>query len=159
VRAMLRGESLYQALFSLRQYATVLHNLVETKSYDVIQCEYAYMGQYCIRLKQPWILDEHNVEFRINATIAGTNKGWEGFLYKVYSRREHSLRRKEERNACREAACVLAVSKVDRDLLLQEVPKADVTVVPNGVDLEYFRPRGRSTEDDCEAVFVGKMDY
>jgi glycosyltransferase involved in cell wall biosynthesis len=57
---------------------------------------------------------------------------------------------------------VVAVSEVDRDALLRLDPALDVTVVPNGVDLEFNRPGAVPPQPEMGAralVFTGKMDY
>ena len=60
------------------------------------------------------------------------------------------------------ADCVVAVSEADRTALRMILPDLAVAVVPNGVDLEFYRPGivPPLAEAGTHAlVFTGKMDY
>ena len=58
---------------------------------------------------------------------------------------------------------VLVTSSVDRQAILDLVPekaeKPSISVVPNGVDLEYFYPGEVSEREAATVVFSGKMSY
>jgi glycosyltransferase involved in cell wall biosynthesis len=56
---------------------------------------------------------------------------------------------------------VVAVSEADRQALRMILPDLAVAVVPNGVDLEFYRPGIVPPLADASAhalVFTGKMD-
>jgi glycosyltransferase involved in cell wall biosynthesis len=60
----------------------------------------------------------------------------------------------------RTARVTFATSEVDRGVLLQLNRTGRFVVVPNGVDLKYFRARSRASFDQPPAVFfVGTMYY
>jgi glycosyltransferase involved in cell wall biosynthesis len=52
-----------------------------------------------------------------------------------------------------------AVSPLDRDELLRLRPGARVEVIPNGVDLEMFRPLAGEPERPDNLIFFGNMDF
>lgn len=58
---------------------------------------------------------------------------------------------------------VLVTSAIDRDALTQLVSPSNkslpITVLPNGVDLEYFQPEGNSGREPATLVVTGKMSY
>jgi len=166
-RALAAGRSLYSTLYRSSAFQRAVDRWLVGDAYDIVQCEYAYMAQY----RRPatargahWVLDEHNVEFRLNATLAapGASGRRGGQLrrlpYALYARRELAFRRTEELAACASADHVLTVSEADRTVLRAAVPGLAATVVPNGVDLEYFSFTP-PTPDDAGVVFIGKMDY
>jgi polysaccharide biosynthesis protein PslH len=75
-----------------------------------------------------------------------------------------------ERTAAYEASLlhrfdhVLVTSPVDRDALLSLPPlgggpPAPISVVRNGVDLDYFRPAPDTVREEATLVFSGKMSY
>jgi len=70
--------------------------------------------------------------------------------------------RRFEAHVTRRFEQVLVTSTVERQALVELVADADVadriTAVPNGVDLEYFRPSG-APRDPATLVFVGRMGY
>jgi len=75
----------------------------------------------------------------------------------IYTLEGHRLRRYEKEVAGRFDAC-LVISRAEADLFRSFCPDCPLGVVPNGVDLEYFRPREMSPGSQ-ELVFVGVMDY
>jgi glycosyltransferase involved in cell wall biosynthesis len=129
--------------------------------YDIVQCEYAYMGQY-VRRQQgtAWVLDEHNLEFRITQSAAAAAARYRDLGYRIYAAREWKLRRQEEFATCRQFDWVLTVSERDRQELQVGAPMVPVSVVPNGVDLDHFSPDGMTpASDNAEVVFVGDLRY
>jgi glycosyltransferase involved in cell wall biosynthesis len=163
-RAWRTGRSLYRTAFESAELAAALDTRLNRETFDIVQCEFSYMGLYATSRTQSgraqWVLDAHNVEFRVNETLARTTEGLAGLVYRRYAEREGRLRRAEEIEACRRMDRVFAVSTTDRDILRTAVPDLVVDVVPNGVDLERFVPsRVPESHRRPGAVFVGKMDY
>lgn len=75
-----------------------------------------------------------------------------------YNKRLRMLDPLVMRHLCRRiwshAARVVAVSRNLRSLALQTQPTADIDVIPNGVDVNRFRP---STSSACGLLFVGRL--
>ncbi|MGZ4316388.1 MAG: glycosyltransferase [Gaiellaceae bacterium] len=164
LRALGKRSSLYGTLFASRAFATTLRDRLRARDYDIVQCEFPYTALYApprtAAARVHWVLDAHNVEFRLNETLLRTTPGLEGAMYRLYARRELSRRRSEELAACLRVNRVVAVSADDRNVLLRALPNLKIDVVPNGVDLGRFRPSDRpEAEREPSAVFVGKMDY
>jgi sugar transferase (PEP-CTERM/EpsH1 system associated) len=63
-----------------------------------------------------------------------------------------------EREVAAHFDCCLVISDAEARLFRSFCPECRLRVVPNGVDLEYFRPQGRPLEGK-ELLFVGVMDY
>lgn len=74
----------------------------------------------------------------------------------------HALQAKRmaryERDVCRRARRVVAVSAEDARAMERLFDLRDVPHVPTGVDVEFFRPR-RPHEKRYDLVFVGSMDW
>ncbi|HUR29191.1 MAG TPA: glycosyltransferase family 4 protein [Planctomycetota bacterium] len=58
----------------------------------------------------------------------------------------------------RHCRVVNVVSDADRDSLLEQMPGLEVCVIHNGVDTEYFTPRGNESADPT-VVFEGSMGF
>jgi sugar transferase (PEP-CTERM/EpsH1 system associated) len=160
-RAARDRSSFYAARYHSPALARSLESQLASSSWDVVQYEFAYMAQYRPGSRQPgpaWVLDQHNVEHCLSATLVSTARGVRGRAYGLYASREHAKRRREEIAVCRRVDAVLAVSEHDAGLLRRLAPESRVEVVPNGVDLERVRPLA-AAEPAPGAVFVGKMDY
>jgi glycosyltransferase involved in cell wall biosynthesis len=133
-----------------------LRKLVLSESYDVIVCDFLVAaGVIPWDLPCPKVLFTHNVEALI----------WKRYyevarnpLWKLLSWREWRAMALAEQRYLLEADHVLAVSQTDADFFAQELPAAKLTVIPTGVDIEYFRPMAVEEEPNS-LVFTGSMDW
>lgn len=141
-------------------------------AYDVIQIEGIEMAPYAsaeLRQSRPGarpplvVFDDHNAEYvlqrRAFITDVRNPRRWIAAAYSLIQWRKLAA---YERQVCREADRVVAVSEADRDALQRLAPGLEVTVVPNGVDLDFLRPGVVPPEPGLQApalVFTGKMDY
>jgi len=77
-------------------------------------------------------------------------------VYRAESRRLRAY----EVEASRKSAAATLVSAAEGETLRTRCPDANVCVVPNGVDLEYFDPEAVPVRGDGKTlVFCGAMDY
>ncbi len=161
LRSLGRG-SVNANLVRSRELATRLAQRLSVDRFQTVQCEYADMGAYRTgRPGPPGVLDAHNVEYAVNASMVDTASGLRHFPYRAYARREAARRRREEIITWSQMDHVVTVSEVDRATVSQLAPIVPTTVVPNGVDLARIRPPdpGSAPPSPAGAVFVGKMDY
>ena len=104
----------------------------------------------------PVVLNEHNVECRLLASQAAIEASpWK----RAVKRQQVAPLARFERAACERADRVLSCSGPDAEQLAMLAPGARVTVVPNGVDLEFFRGPSADAEDNRTLVFVGGMGW
>ncbi len=156
---MLRGVPYDVARFYLPELAARLGRLLARRRFDVVHQEYMFMGAY---------LGENRRRLGAAKTVLG-----EIDLSYVPLEREFSIRRGLSRAAyyvrfrtMRRYAVrawnsfdhVVTASAIDRDKILSHVPDKEVSVVPNGVDIDYFLPAA-----ECPAgkdlAFVGSLGY
>lgn len=133
-----------------------LQALLEQEKYDVILCDFLVAaGVIPWDCSIPKVLFTHNVEatiWRRHFEVA-TSSFW-----KVVSWLEWRKMEAAERRYLHLADHVLAVSETDRDAFAALVDNWKVTVVPTGVDLDYFQPMPLE-EDANSLVFTGSMDW
>jgi len=101
----------------------------------------------------PVVLDAHNVETDIMATLARTD---ERLLHRLRWRWEAAKMGRVERGAVRASAAVLATSDADADVF-RSWGVTRVEVVPNGVDTDAvaYAPPG----EHRELLYVGQYGY
>jgi sugar transferase (PEP-CTERM/EpsH1 system associated) len=75
------------------------------------------------------------------------------WLYRSEAQRVRQL----ERNAAEQSSACTLVSDAEAELCRQHCPGDAIHVVPNGVDLDSFRPTPSADEQSC--AFVGALDY
>jgi glycosyltransferase involved in cell wall biosynthesis len=139
-----------------------LRELLARERFDVLNFEFSHMAPYR-RLVQGeargalFVLDEHNIEYEILRRTAGSELGKVRRLYNGLNWRKL---RAEELDAWRTFHGCSVTSAHDRDLLLRDLPRAKVAVVPNAVDLEHFRARPDApAPEPFTVLFFGAINY
>lgn len=133
--------------------------LVRQEQFDIIQIEHSHMALYLEVLppedRSKHVLVYHNAMFQQYDRIADHHTK----LTRKARARLHSmmLHHWEPRYGERFDRCI-AVSAIDRDLLLAENPNLQIEVVPNGVDTALHTPLPEEAADPA-VMFVGKMSY
>jgi sugar transferase (PEP-CTERM/EpsH1 system associated) len=166
-RAFVRRLPVSVAKYRHPVMAGVLVRLIREQKIDVVHFDHIHMAQYLdLCPGVPTVIDEHNVEALILKRLRDNEKGY--FKKLLYSR-EYEAMSRLERRLCLKAFRVLTVSDEDKAKLQGLCDgKAKIEVIPNGVDVEYFRspvPFGEacaltshlSPEDSL--VFTGSMDW
>jgi sugar transferase (PEP-CTERM/EpsH1 system associated) len=156
---------------ALRLEAPAMHDrlagLLRAGRYDILQIEGIEMAPYALALegtaRPRLIFDDHNAEYVLQKRAFTTDvrrpRRWVGAAYSLIQWRKLMS---YERRICGAADAVVAVSEVDREALQQLAPGLEVTVVPNGVDLDFYRPGVTPPElglGPHSLVFTGKMDF
>jgi sugar transferase (PEP-CTERM/EpsH1 system associated) len=130
------------------------HLLAE--SYDLIVCDFLLTAQVI-----PWdlpgsrVLFTHNVETQIWERLfrVARNPIWRAVCYREY----RTMQRMELRYLQR-SDHVLAVSETDANFFERILDPSNISVIPTGVDVEYFRPTPEKEEANA-LVFTGSMDW
>jgi len=109
------------------------------------------------RRRPIFVLDEHNIEYDLLRRTAVNGAGLDRKLYSLLDARK-LLR--EEREAWQSFDGCTTTSARDEELLRSEVPTARTAVVPNAVDVGFFRPgpTGR-VEEAMSLLFFGAVSY
>lgn len=133
-----------------------LHNLLKENEYDVILCDFvAAAGVIPWNSHTPKVLFTHNVEamiWRRHYKVA-SNPVWKAISLWEWRKMEAA-----ELRYLRLADRVLTVSETDREAFAAFLEPAKLTVIPTGVDVEYFRPM-EVDETPNSLVFTGSMDW
>ena len=137
-----------------RQLHQIVAELAASRSFDAVVCDFLASAPNIPDLRS-CVLFQHNVETTI----------WERHLehaktplHRLYFHLQARRMMDYERDACRKAAHVIAVSAMDADRMRQRFQAPRVTDIPTGVDLDYFRFQGGS-EPVADLVFTGSMDW
>jgi len=133
-----------------------LRALLKQETYDVIVCDFIVAAGVI-----PWdwpipkVLFTHNVEaaiWRRHYEVA-TNPIWKAISWREWRKMEAA-----ERRYLRLADRVLTVSEEDRNAFGSFLDLAKLTVIPTGVDVNYFQPM--AVEERANSlVFTGSMDW
>ncbi len=132
-----------------------LRELAVRERSDIVLCDFLEMA-WCRHYVRdvPTVLFEHNVETMIWRRYCEVESNPIKKLYFWFEKRRMA---DYESCACKEFDHVLTVSAHDGEKLKQEFGLQGYTVVPTGVDIEYFAPQ--SGEIARRLVFCGSMDW
>jgi polysaccharide biosynthesis protein PslH len=135
-----------------------IERLRRTRRFDLIHVDSIKLSRYLTSLLGdgvPVICNHHNVESVLLERRARLERTpWR----RAYLRYQAGLMAREERRWTPHCAMNVTVSEADRVALEQIAPGAKCAVVPNGVDVETFRP-SLDREGGNGLVFVGESTW
>lgn len=138
-----------------------LADLLGRERYDVVVCDFLMAaGVIPWNLPIPKVLFAHNVEAAIwrHHYAVARNPLWKGLAWREMQRMQAA-----EQKYLKAADRVLTVSENDRQFFSHFVDPSRLTVIPTGVDCDYFKPAAAAqdsrTEDPQTLVYTGSMDW
>jgi len=163
LRSLVSTRSFEHRFFDVPGLRQVLDSLLSRRAFDVVTVEQPFLadvmlarapaGQGPPRL----VLDEHNIEFDLARQQASIEAG---LARKLYNASNWPKLRKEELRLWRRFDGVIFCSAADEARARGLVPTVRSAVVPNAVDLTYFRPRPEDPPSDGRTVmFFGAINY
>jgi glycosyltransferase involved in cell wall biosynthesis len=123
------------------------------EKFDAMVCDFLAPAPNC-PLEQ-CVLFQHNVETLIwRRHVENAADPLRRAYLALQARRMEAY----EREACRRARQVIAVSDVDAKVMQEIFGIGEVPIAATGVDTEYFEPQERN-EAEYDLIFVGSMDW
>jgi glycosyltransferase involved in cell wall biosynthesis len=132
----------------------LLDRLLSEHSFDRVVCDFL-CAAINFRSLRGVALFQHNVETMIWRRLAANT---DGALQRAYLRLQAARMCRYEREKCREASQVIAVSDADAERMREMFGLRHVLSVPTGVDTGYFE-RLAHAEFKAHLVFLGSMDW
>jgi polysaccharide biosynthesis protein PslH len=149
--------------------AVELAEVLRSYQFDTVQIQGVHLMEYLpVIRKSPGnpdiVVDWHNTESELLGRYARTAGNW---LKKIAAMRTAKLIRRAEDRLLDAGATHVVTSERERQQLLARRPDANVEVVPNGVDIDYYSPSAIAEaclhtvreESKRTILFVGSMDY
>jgi polysaccharide biosynthesis protein PslH len=138
-----------------KRFDDCVQRLIKTGQFDIVHCEWTPYARYLKDQSQlPVLIATHNIESQIWERRADHNGTALGKLF--FHLQAVKMRRFEQR-ALHKADWITVVSRPDA-ATAKSWQCPHITLVPNGVDLEQFKPA------NCEAsggelLFLGSLDW
>jgi len=131
-----------------------LAQLHRERQFDLVHMDSIALSRYLPLVGDaPVVCVHHNIESLLLRRRAQVERArWR----RLYLQLQGRLMEREERRWCRRCALNIVVSEADERELRRIVPGANCAVVPNGVDIEAFRPTAGREEG---LVFVGELTW
>jgi len=138
------------------RFRSTVQELVHSQRCDLLFCDFLQTAAPLLDCAfTPKVVFEHNVEFMLR------KRKWEverSPLRKFVFGSEWRKTRTIEAEVCRSFDHVIAVSPEDQEVLQHEFGIENVSIVPTGVDTDFFSPREEQSNPGG-MVFVGSMDW
>lgn len=132
----------------------LLCSLRQAQRFDAIVCDFLVPAINLTDLSE-CVLFQHNVETLIwQRHQKEARDPLRRYYFGLQARRMETL----EGRVCRQVAHIIAVSEADAQLMRSRFGVSHVSVVPTGVDLDFFAPPP-SADPVGELVFIGAMDW
>jgi len=135
-----------------REMSETVARVIEEEKIDVVHAHFLHVGQYASRKgRAAFVYDAHNLEHVL----------WERFsriqsnpLMRSFARRQLPKFVAWQQNVARLSEKIVTLSDDDKEEYLRIAPYADVTTVPNGADIDFFKPLDIETEENSIIYFA-----
>jgi len=139
-----------------QEYQKALSSFMQDSEYDLIHFDTISLAPYRKYIGDALsVLDHHNIESHMMIRRAQKEKN---IFLKLYYYQEGFRLKNYEKINCSRFDLNITCSELDKLRLLEVHDKIHVTVIPNGVDLNYFSATGKSEIPDS-FIFVGSMNW
>jgi glycosyltransferase involved in cell wall biosynthesis len=131
-----------------------IRELLAVRPFDALVCDFLFPAQNIPDMSRA-VLFQHNVEAVIwerHAALANR------FSTRWYLSSQARRMEAYEREVCRAAGHVIAVSEADQRQMRERYGVTRISRVPTGVNVDYFKPPAEA-ERKADLVFVGSMDW
>jgi polysaccharide biosynthesis protein PslH len=165
-RLLGQGQRFAQSLLTqtppnvLHRYSPAMQNwidqAVQSGRYGAVTCEHSVNEIYIrpsFRQQLKTLVDVHSSVYawtRNHLEMGASQQAWRDRLYLP-------LLKRYEQRYCSKFSQVVVTTEEDRQEILRLSPQSQVSVIPNGVDLELF-PCRTYDPSSYDLVFVGAMD-
>lgn len=154
LRSLVSARSSQNRLYHDQRFQQALDRIIQCDEIHLVQFEFSQMGSYHVPPGTPTILDVHNIEYDLVRQISRSGST----LRRIFNLIEYRKFRREEIDAWRRASCCIATSALDARTIKQQTG-SHVEVIPNGVDLDFFKRTPIAAATPGLIVFVGAMRY
>lgn len=141
--------------FTHPDFAKIIQNLIDNNSYDFIHFEGLFVAQYraMIHTQVKTILRQHNVEYKIWQTLAGTKSGIKKLYIQLLANRLEQF----EKRAVAGFDALVSITEADKIQIQNELGfKGKIISIPAGI--ESKTNSGKAIQSHC-IYHIGSMEW
>jgi polysaccharide biosynthesis protein PslH len=138
LRSVLRQRSYTVYSYRSRAFRRALETALDETSFDLVYADSMDLSPYFPMLRGLPLVCSHQDATSVQLRRRGETEA--NRALGMYIRHQARLMERLEREWCARVTLNATVSEHDREVLSRLSPRGRFTVVPNGVDTEYFRP-------------------
>ena len=110
------------------------------------------MANYVQNIPLPKVVQPFDATYEWNRQMYVTSKGMQKIIYYIM----YKMAKTYEKNNYKKFSACLVVTQKDKDLICSLSQETNCIVIPNGVDIDFFKPQD-VVEDYPSVVFVSDM--
>jgi sugar transferase (PEP-CTERM/EpsH1 system associated) len=133
-----------------------VRSLLTHQKFDLVHLDMLPLGVFLDEIGIPTLLNEHNVE---SALLKRRAEGTTNPVIKWYLKGQQKRLELFESQVASRVSHVITCSEEDKLLLSRMAPNQNISVVPNGVDIDWYTSTGVIQEESSQLVFVGGMNW
>lgn len=138
------------------EFVAAVRTLEARRRFDLLFCDFLHTAAPLLNFSfEPRLIFQHNVEYLLRKRKCDVEKNP---LRKLVLRNEWTRTHAIESEVCRQFDRILAVSENDCNIMREEFGARNITVLPTGVDTDYFSPAALGSQPG-RLAFVGSMDW
>ncbi|MCD6162707.1 MAG: glycosyltransferase [candidate division Zixibacteria bacterium] len=142
--------------FRSKKMKHAIKQQIASNSFDVVEIGTIGLARYAkLAPDIPAVLVHHNIE---SALIYRRSKAVKNWFSKVYLLLQAWKLKRHEALSGKYIKYHTTCSEEDKTILAKHCPDANIAVVPNGVDIEYFQPDNDLVEKNS-LVFAGGLNW
>ena len=142
--------------YNLSTLREEIRSLLARQKFDLVHLDMLPLGVFLDEITIPTLLNEHNVE---SALLKRRAEGTANPVVKWYLMGQQKRLELFESQVAAGVSHVITCSDEDKLLLAGMAPKQNISVVPNGVDIDWYTSSGLIKEESSQLVFVGGMNW
>ena len=156
MRSLLGERSYWENLFDQPAAWRHLDRLLDQHQFDLVHADIVFLSPYLDRLRHiPLALNHHNVESHLLDRRADSQtNAWARRFFRHQAKQVAN----SERVLAPRAATNLLCSELDEARLIELAGDVRTATIPNGVDVDFFRPHATPGARG-HMVFAGGMDW
>jgi glycosyltransferase involved in cell wall biosynthesis len=156
LRALLTGSTYTTSWLVSPAARSAIARQLQASSYDLVHFDTIGLAPYRdLTGSIPATLTHHNIESHMMKRRADNTAN---IFARSYFRHEAQKLETIERRTARQFAGHITCSDLDTQRLREIVPEANIVVIPNGVDCEFFSSADPPTRPNS-VIFVGSMNW
>jgi polysaccharide biosynthesis protein PslH len=140
-----------------REFTSEMSEWLLQGDYDIVHFDTISLVPFfsLVPSSMPTSLDHHNIESHMLLRRANKEKN---IVKKFYFWQEGVRLKRYERYFCPQFSINLTCSDMDTKRLIEITPDSKVFIIPNGVDIDYFKPQDLPIKNN-QLLFVGGMNW
>jgi glycosyltransferase involved in cell wall biosynthesis len=163
LRSLFSSGSYERRFFDVPGLRRMLDSLLSRRAFDIVNVEQPFLAHERLARAPPGrplprlVLDEHNIEFDL---VRQQVQNEAGLARRIHNARNWPKVMREELGLWRRFDGVTFCSEADEERARALVPSVRSAVIPNSVDVDYFKPSPQDPPSDGSTVlFFGAINY